>query len=71
MSATNPVPGVSLAPNGAIGTGLAAGAAVGVLVWLVKVTLHIDVPDYVQNDLIILGSAAGTWLHPAGRVPKA
>lgn len=70
MNSPDPVSRSGWSPNGAAGTGVAAGAAVGVLVWIVKVTFHVDVPDYVQNDLIILGSFLGMYVHPAGRVPK-
>ena len=71
MSATDPVPKASLAPNGSIATSMLAGALVIIMVWLVKIITKVDIPPTVQDAFTIVFMAAGAWAHPEGRVPKA
>jgi hypothetical protein len=60
----------SMAPNGAVAAGGLAASTVVIIVWIVKVTFHLDIPDYVQDALTVLAGSAGVWIHPSGRVPK-
>ena len=54
-------------PTGATGTSSVAVAAVGIFVWVLKVTLNVTVPPDVIVYTAIVTAFFGAYLHPAGR----
>jgi hypothetical protein len=72
MNDPSPVPTPSnWTPNGSAGTSSVAVAVVGISVWVLKAACNITVPADIMVYMGIVAAYLGTYLHPAGRAPKA